>query len=659
MLGKRNKVIALACALVIGMVALFSITPVKAQAVTGGMSFSASATYKASSAPSALPLTFEAWLQLDTSVSGRGGAIVGNYVGSGSNAVNLEIHENGVPRLYFQTGTTSAEVKFTGVDVRGNDWTHLAVTFDRNASTVKCYVNGVIKGTKTLSLSSAFTVSSGLALGGDLRTGNAQYFKGKIKSLALFSTVRTDAQILADKTSVSATETGLLALYSISGTESTTVEDLSANNYDMILKSDWFDNSPAPTDYAYSFMVVGDTQIITEKHPQKLANVYDYIVANVESKKVKHVFGLGDITNSDTDAEWRVAKEQIAKMDGVVPYSLVRGNHDFKTGFDTYFGATNAPYRQQFKASYDNTARNTVHEFRAGNLDYLVIALDYGPSDAVMAWASEMIEAHPYHNVIVTTHAYLFRDGTTLDQGDVCPPATTGGHNNGDHMWDKFIKKHENIVLVLSGHDPCDRLVMTQTVGENGNTVTQMLVDPQGMDSSMGGVGMVATLYFSADGTTVTTEWYSTIKNKYYKSENHYTFTIDTVASQSGSVIEVEGRGSVLPGKIYHDGQSKELMLEPQTHALLSKLEVNGVDVTSQVVNGKYLFAGTSEPVSIKATFIDEPKYTVTLDYDQTIGTITLEEGFTFTNYAGERVKAIIKGNDEYRVKRLLLTVKK
>ena len=82
---------------------------------------------------------------------------------------------------------------------------------------------------------------------------------------------------------------------------------------------------------------------------------------------------------------------------------------------------------------------------------------------------SEIIENHPNHQVIITTHAYLYRDGTTLDSGDVCPPSISGGTNNGDAIWDKLIKKHENIVLVLSGHDPCDSIILAQDKGENGN----------------------------------------------------------------------------------------------------------------------------------------------------------------------------------------------
>lgn len=148
----------------------------------------------------------------------------------------------------------------------------------------------------------------------------------------------------------------------------------------------------------------------------------------------------------------------------------------------------------------------------------------------MLDWASGVIEAHPNHKVIITTHCYLFRDGTTLDAGDVVPPnpsgANDGKRNNGDQMWDKLVSKHENIFLVMSGHDPCDNVIATQTVGEKGNVVTQMLIDPQGVDSAEGGTGMITMLYFSKDGKTLTVENYSTVRDMYYMSTSQFTLEL-------------------------------------------------------------------------------------------------------------------------------------
>ena len=173
---------------------------------------------------------------------------------------------------------------------------------------------------------------------------------------------------------------------------------------------------------------------------------------------------------------------------------------------------------------------NAWRTFSVGKTDYLLINLDFGPSDTLLNWAAKLIESHPTHKVIITTHCYLYRDGTTLDSGDVAPPNKTGtndgARNNGDQMWDKLVSKHKNIFLVLSGHDPSDDVVATQTVGDHGNVVTQILVDPQGVDSAAGATGMVAMLYFSNDGKTLTVEQYSTVRDEYYMNTSQFTLPL-------------------------------------------------------------------------------------------------------------------------------------
>ena len=94
-----------------------------------------------------------------------------------------------------------------------------------------------------------------------------------------------------------------------------------------------------------------------------------------------------------------------------------------------------------------------------------------------------------------------FQEGTDSDQDK----------NDGKAIWDKLVSKHENIFLVISGHQSADTVVMRQVKGEAGNTVTEMLIDPQTMDGQyQGGTGMVAMLYFSMDHDTVGVEYYST-----------------------------------------------------------------------------------------------------------------------------------------------------
>lgn len=297
----------------------------------------------------------------------------------------------------------------------------------------------------------------------------------------------------------------------------------------------WYDGEQVDLDYAYSFAVVGDTQVLCQKYPDKMEAIYDWILENKDERKIAHVFGLGDITEgmwdvSNTDWEWNSAKSYITRLDGVIPYSLVRGNHDQIDYFERYFA--NDIYMDQFDGFMDgDDISNSYKLFTVGETDYMLVTLDYGASDEVLEWANKLIAEHPERKVIITTHAYLYRDGTTLSTGDTALPSDHSDadsspmkiYNDGQQIWDKLISQHPNILLVLSGHDPCDNVVTTQSVGAHGNIVTQMLIDPQGMDADMGGTGMLCMLYFSADGSKMEVEWFSTVKDQHYKYINQYT----------------------------------------------------------------------------------------------------------------------------------------
>lgn len=345
-----------------------------------------------------------------------------------------------------------------------------------------------------------------------------------------------------------------------------------------------------PTDYDYSFAIVGDTQklvahyanelVLRRNDPQEIqykyrydvheypendtfVKLYDYIINNAQSKKIAHVFGLGDITERASvwewvqkgcpyapDEEFSIAVEQFLRMkEAGLDFSLVRGNHESWDTYNDYLGTGNAGADLNYAAMVDDVYvhpdgtkdyANSIHYFSAGDLDYMVITLDYGASDRVLKWAGEKIEANPYKNVIITTHAYMHKDGTTIDTYDSVAPSRDSDNvvydksniNNGDDLWNKLISRYPNIVLAMSGHEPTDDIVMSQWEGRHGNIVTNILIDPQGMDKYYykdGCSGAVAMFYFSDGGKTVDVRYWSTARNCYIKTDNQFTFTLHTV----------------------------------------------------------------------------------------------------------------------------------
>lgn len=515
-------------ALSLALILTFSLFSLTTSAAPTGTTFTAETIYAINKAFTSDIKTIEAVITLPTSSTGRSGVILGNFISTTATCFSFEIHESGRPRIYTvdSNGMQRSHI-FDQVNIATGKKVHLAVTIDASTSKLYCYVDGVLKQTLSAGVASNTVSTTAMHLGGDPRSGNAQYFKGTIYSVAAFKNIRSASQVATDKNSISTTDSNLLAYYELSGTP-TTIEDKSSNDFDAKLKSKWFTDKEPVTNFDYSFAVVGDTQIVTHNAPQKLGMIYDWIVNNISSKKIKFVMGLGDIIDSwGSSSEWNVAAAAIQKIDGKVPYSLCRGNHDDPTGFNSTFPYSE--YKNKVGGTYDNTSIiNSWQKFEVNGIKYMVFTLDYGANDDVLNWASNLIAQNPTYNVIITTHAYLYRDGTTLDDREVCPPSTSGGTNDGDDIWNKLISKHENIVMVLSGHDPCDRIVLTQTKGKNGTVVSQFLIDPQGVDLD-DPTGLVAIFHFSNNGSRVTVEYYSPIKQQYFMEENQFSFDLAVI----------------------------------------------------------------------------------------------------------------------------------
>ena len=481
-------------------------------------------------------VTYEAWIKFPKNIdlsNNRGGIILGNYGTTSNTSFSFEIDINGKPKLYQQYSANNTKRYSFNYDVRTGEWLHLTIVNDYQNSVVLCYIDGELVDQLNESWHPVKTDVPAL-VGNDYRFGEVYYFKGELHSIAVYSDVRTDNEIHADmKADISSIDKeNLIAAWDLSAGINGAVTDLSENGYTV--ESMWIKEKESVDDYSYSFVAVGDTQSVNIYDPEHFSVIYDWIVDNKDTQKIKYVMGLGDITDKDQNAEWERAASAFQALDEAgIEYSIVRGNHDGSVKFNNYLDK--APYNQSFDGRYGNTLENTYRKITVNGIQYLIFTLDFGAQDDVLNWASGVIEANRDHNVIITTHAYLFRDGSTLDAGDVCPPTQYHAqNNNGDHMWNKLISRHENIVLVLSGHDPHPSVVCTQTKGEKGNTVTQILTDHQYVDrdlhnADMDTTGMVTILHFSEDGKTVTVECYSTVYGAYYGRENQFTFELNVI----------------------------------------------------------------------------------------------------------------------------------
>jgi hypothetical protein len=144
---------------------------------------------------------------------------------------------------------------------------------------------------------------------------------------------------------------------------------------------------------------------------------------------------------------------------------VIAGNHDVPGG-DDQRGTT--PFLQTFgpdRFRRDPTFRgaspdgyNRYHVVTAAGRSWMVLALDWRLSDAGFVWAQQVIDQHPSLPVIVTTHeiAGAFDDGTA------------GLSGYGQTLWDRLIRKNDQIFLTLNGHYwPPGRTVLKNDAGHD------------------------------------------------------------------------------------------------------------------------------------------------------------------------------------------------
>ncbi|MBP3307975.1 MAG: metallophosphoesterase, partial [Clostridia bacterium] len=459
--------------------------------------------------------------------------------------------------------------------------------------------------------------------------------------------------------------------------------------------------------YAYSIAVIGDTQSLSlvdyqnrndTSYVKRMDTLYSWIQNNIESKKIGLVMGLGDIIENwhnpldypeykDTELgnqsiwEWenatRIFNTYLEDENGVkVPYTLVRGNHDSANAYNKFIASEDmAAYRGQFNSEnagfyvdswgvtkYDNS----YMKLTLGTTKWLVLTLDFGITERELDWAGEVISNNPDYKVILSMHSYLYHDRTIDGEGDTQVTAVPnpnwdsstdmradnktnenpeGPVYNPDGIWERLVSRHSNIELVLSGHIPNGAPQMSQLVGDNGNTVTQILIDPQSMDlpaANSSGCGMVAMLYFNEDGTlagsqwdekTVDIEWYSTIKNKHYKEDNQFTINLELYAG--GSKTENYG---VIPAE-YADAEKYPFVTFGYDRDIDEYFFLGAYSTWSGNTDGAYpaLSAISGAAKKVPAYVILRRNYTSEISSAYAMGKLTLMEvnldlnGYTVT----------------------------
>lgn len=429
------------------------------------------------------------------------GIIMGSsdsFRGAAEAGWNFSVTEDGFFRIN-QVAEGYVKV-FEGADLRNGEFTHIAFTYDGH-DCVKYYVNGEliesVVGISLYNFESAlpYCVYSDNALISE----DYNIFKGEISRVTVYATCLTQEQIQEDMSggdinSASRAGMDLMGDWVISGRNAWEITDNSDcnNNLTLCTHNYMYDGSFGE-DYDYSFVFIPDTQYLTLWQKERFYEDIKWITANKDKLNIKFVMHMGDLQDNSNSAsgkakQWATVSGYMGMLDGVAPYSVVLGNHDYDDHYSnvltrntTYFNGA-FPYEKYSAAETfggafeEGKMDNVYHKLSFDGINYMIFALEYSPRTEVLRWADKIIGENGNYRVIITTHSFLCSYGLENES-----PSSLHGQeaNSGESMWDMLVRKHKNIMGVFSGHFSQTDLSKRVFYGDNGNKVFAATIDFQ------------------------------------------------------------------------------------------------------------------------------------------------------------------------------------
>lgn len=263
----------------------------------------------------------------------------------------------------------------------------------------------------------------------------------------------------------------------------------------------------------------------------------------------------GKSANQASVSQWGAVSAAFGRLDGILPYILTTGNHDYGilsaenrfTHFDEYFPPNKNRLNQKMlrevgmNAEGRPTLANATYEFVSPHgRKFLVLVLEFAPRDEILEWAKGVIEKEQYkdHTVILLTHSYMDSNNRHIVQEGYKLP----NPNYGEAIWQKLVQPSKNIRMVLAGHigkpdDPKGHIAFRVDENAGGKKVNQMVFNAQALGGGWhgnGGDGWLRILEFLPDGKTVKVKTFSPLfaisptTQKYaWRTEPHDEFTFE------------------------------------------------------------------------------------------------------------------------------------
>lgn len=282
----------------------------------------------------------------------------------------------------------------------------------------------------------------------------------------------------------------------------------------------------------FTIPVIPDTQENVTRKRGVFFSQIEWIAAKADSMKTPIALHVGDLVNFDNFDQWELASVGMRILERAnVPYAIALGNHD--TGAVGEFSGSAAPgdvnvnLRNTQKFNYffpvnrfplqkgrfeNNKSDNSYYTFRAGDVDWIVVTLEFCAREEAAQWMDKVLKEHPDHNAVILTHYHL------TGRGGIAPNNAGYGDMKVIDIFEQYIKPNKNVLLVLSGHTVWSAWKIDQ--GTQGNNIYQILQDYQRKDD-----GYIRLLDIDTEKGTISAKMYSPYLDKTLEDDSSFSFT--------------------------------------------------------------------------------------------------------------------------------------
>lgn len=281
---------------------------------------------------------------------------------------------------------------------------------------------------------------------------------------------------------------------------------------------------PPPAQLPYhdgstTMVVLPDTEVYCSKRSRVFFDMMKWAVKNQKKRNIKYMLHVGDITNDNQMHEWEHARQAFDIVEGKIPYVLAAGNHDYDhtegrlTHMNQFFKVDDQKKSPSFGDVFEKGKLENHYQFlQINGQKWIVLSLEMGPRDEVIAWANKVLAKHRDHLAIILTHAFLYYGNERYDHRKgkqrSSPYNFYGEGADGEMLWSLLVRRHANVMMLVCGHLSSQYVGYRKDQGVHGNVVHQMLVD---YEKLKGGRGFLRLLEFLPDGKTVQVRTYSPV----------------------------------------------------------------------------------------------------------------------------------------------------